>query len=241
MWQTRFGRSIYTSPSGYKVYQNCRYRWLTLGSDALQTVINKRHPAKPVLYYLPALTLMARAMPGEVCMLGLGGAGVAHLLAGNQFTHTITAVESSSEVISIARDFFMTEQISTLQIIHQAAQDYLTQSTTRYPHLIIDLYGAHFFPERCANAAFFSDCAQHLATDGFMAVNLANLREQWPIVQLIKQQFKNTLIIPVRHSANLVVLASLQQHKSEFIEQISACKQLKRISLVSDWGYVASM
>ena len=241
MWQTRFGRSIYTSPSGYKVYQNCRYRWLTLGSDALQTVINRRHPAKPILYYLPALTLMTRAMPGEVCMLGLGGASVAHFLAGNQFTHTITAVESSSEVISIARDFFMTEQISTLQIIHQAAQDYLKQSTKSFPHLIIDLYGAHFFPKACATADFFSDCAQHLATDGFMAVNLANSREQWPIVQLIKQQFKNTLIIPVSHSANMVVLASLQHHSKKFIEQISACKELKRISLVSDWGSVASI
>lgn len=241
MWQTRLGRSIYTSSSGYNVYENCRYRWLTLGSDALQTVINRRNPAKPVLYYLPALTLMARAMPGEVCMLGLGGAGVAHLLVGTLFTDKITAVERSSEVITIAQQFFMTEQISTLEIIHQAAQDYLKQSTTCYPHLIIDLYGAHFFPKSCATADFFSDCAQHLSTNGFMAVNLANSREQWPIVQLIKQQFKNTLIIPVRHSANMVVLASLQQHSKEFIEQISACKELKRISLVSDWGYVASI
>lgn len=238
MWQTRLGRCIHTSPSGYKVYQNCKYRWLTLGSDALQTVINRTSPEKPVLYYLPALTLMAQAMPGEVCMLGLGGAGVAQLLASKALTPKITAVEKSSEVIDIAQRFFMTNQIANLQVINQPAQDYIKNSLTTYTHLIIDLYDAHFFPAECASLEFFINCAQRLTTGGFMAINLANRTEQWPIVQLIKQHFKHTLSIPIKHSANIVILASLHEQSGEFIRIIERCKQLKRISLVNDWGYV---
>ena len=113
MWQTKMGKCIYTSPSGYKVYQNLFYRWLTLGSDALQTVINRRTPQKPVLYYLPALTLMTRKYPGLTCLLGLGGAGLALMLNKT----SLVAVDNSEEVIEIAKKFFMIEHLKNLTII----------------------------------------------------------------------------------------------------------------------------
>ncbi|TAL62590.1 MAG: hypothetical protein EPN84_06225, partial [Legionella sp.] len=94
MLQTRWGKCIYVSPSGYEVYQNLFYRWLTLGTSALQTVINLRKPEKPVLHYLPMLSLMARHLPAETCLLGLGGGGILHLLRGTT-TQALCAVEMS--------------------------------------------------------------------------------------------------------------------------------------------------
>lgn len=152
-WFTKFGTCIFTSPSGYKVYENFFYRWLTLDSSVLQTVINKRSPHKPILYYLPALTLMARNYPKECCLLGLGGAGAVQMLSS--YPLSITAVDNSAEIIEIAQTYFMINKAPQLQIVHQSGELYLEQCTTQYDHLLVDLYNAQSFPPECNNEHFF--------------------------------------------------------------------------------------
>ena len=238
MWKTLFGQCIFTSPSGYKVYQNFFYRWLTLGSNALQTVINRRHPEIPALHYIAILTLMARTIPGSSCLLGLGGASVAHTLTTQIPEHSITAVDSSDEVIQIARKFFMVDSIPDLTIIHKNAVDYVQEISIVYDHLMIDLYDANNFPIECNNEEFFAIVKKRLKNEGFIAVNLANYKEQWPIFQLIKKQFKNTLVIPIKKSANMVVIASSNDSNDSFINQIRASGELKKINWMDSWGYV---
>jgi spermidine synthase len=238
MWKTKLGKCIYISPSGYKVYQNLFYRWLTFGSPALQTVINRYNPQKPVLYYLPALTLMARKFPGTSCLLGLGGAGVAHMLSSENPSLLLTAVDCSEEVIQIAKQFFMIDRIHGLTIEHQNAADYVRDCPTQYQHLIIDLYDANNFPVECSNSEFFIHCKNRLVKDGLLAVNLANYKEQLPIYQLIKKQFKNTLIIPVIKSANMIIIASLHENKEQFFNKIREAGEIKKIVWMNLWGYV---
>ncbi|MBI2785231.1 MAG: hypothetical protein HYX60_02535 [Legionella longbeachae] len=234
MWKTILGRCIYTSPSGYKVYQNLFYRWLTLGSNALQTVINRHSPHKPGLYYLPALTLMARKYPGTTCLLGLGGAGVALMLNDS----SVTAIDNSEEVIDIAKRFFMIENLKNLTVIHNNAMNYVQSCTERYSHLIVDLYNANHFPPECINDEFFVSCKNIITEDGVLAINLANTKEQWPIFQLVKKQFSHTLVIPVKKSANIVILAFPNKGKELFINKINETNTFKRILWVDSWGYV---
>jgi precorrin-6B methylase 2 len=236
MWQTKFGRCIYTSPSGYKLYDNYFYRWLTLGSSALQSVINKRNPKKPILYYLPALTLMARAQPDRCCLLGVGGASVAQILSTS--THAITAVDSSEEILDIAQRFFMADKIPNLSLVHQNASLFLEDTQEQYPHLIIDLYDDRQFPKECNNDRFFQACQDKLSRDGFLAINLANFNEQWAIFALVKKHFKNTLVFPIKKSANMVIIASNHDERDVFINNLLLSKEVKRIQLVTDWGYV---
>lgn len=235
-WFTKFSKCIYTSPSGYKVYENFLYRWLTLDSHVLQTVINKRSPKRPVLYYVPALTLMARTKPNHCCILGLGGAGVVQVLAS--FPFPITAVDNSDEIIHIAQRYFMIDKINNLNIIHQSAELYLEQCTKRYTHLLIDLYNAQSFPPECNHEQFFLNCKKSLTPDGFMAVNLANTKEQHPILQLIKHHFINTLTIPIKNCANMVIIASNHERRDEFVNNILETKEITKVMLVSSWGYV---
>ncbi|HHF7375058.1 spermidine synthase [Legionella bozemanae] len=234
MWKTKLGKCIYTSPAGYKVYQNACYRWLTLGSNALQTVINRHKPQKPVLYYLPALTLMARNYPGTICMLGLGGAGIALMLKDSP----LVAVDNSEEVIEIAKRFFIIDRLKNLTIIHENAMDYVQKCETNFTHLIVDLYNANHFPPECANAHFFVLCKRIITEDGFLAINLANVKEQYPIFQLVKNQFNHTLVIPVRNSANMIVFASKNKSKELFMNKIKETGAFKRIIWVDSWGYV---
>lgn len=238
MWQTLFGRCIYESPSGYKVYQNPLYRWLTLGSTALQTVINRYNPQKPVLHYLPELTLMARYSPGRSCLLGLGGAGAAHLLGSTYPDQTLVAVEKSNEVIQIAEQFFLTHQLHNLSIIHQSACDFINENKDLYMHIMIDLYDANHYPDECNNDLFFHSCKTSLDKNGFLAVNLANVKEQWPIFQLIKKQFKINLVLPVKKSANMVIISTNNDNKELFFDQIKNTGEIKKIIWESSWGYV---
>ncbi|WP_298622111.1 hypothetical protein [uncultured Legionella sp.] len=239
MWKTKLGQCIYTSPSGYKVYQNPLYRWLTLGSNALQTVINRRRPQKPILHYLPALTLMARKYPENCCLLGLGGAGIPHMLAALTPQQLITAVEYSEEVIHVAKNYFMTAQLANLKIIHKNACDFVLEPLTQYKHLIIDLYDANHYPKECSTEDFFKNCMNCLTEDGFLAVNLANLKEQWAIVQTIKKHFEAAVVIPIQHCANLVLIASKNNNKNLLIEQMNHTRELKRIFWTNNWGTVA--
>lgn len=234
MWKTKLGTCIYTSPSGYKVYQNACYRWLTLGSNALQTVINRHKPHNPVLHYLPALTLMARKYPEVTCMLGLGGAGVALMLKDAP----LIAVDNSEEVIDIAKRFFMIDNLNNLTVIHDNAMAYVEKCEINFTHLIVDLYNANHFPPECTNADFFASCKRIITENGFLAVNLANIKEQRPIFQLIKNQFNHTLVIPIRKSANMVIVASKNESKELFINKIKETDAFKRIIWVDSWGYV---
>jgi spermidine synthase len=238
-WFTKFGTCIYTSPSGYKVYENFIYRWLTLDSTVLQTVINKRRPKKPILYYLPALTLMARNQPNDCCLLGLGGAGAVQLLSA--YPLSITAVDNSEEIIEIARTYFMVDNLTHLNIVHQSAEVYLEQCSTQFGHLLIDLYNAQSFPPECNNEHFFLQCMYRVKPNGFLAVNLANSKEQHAILELIQIYFKNTLVIPIKKCANMVIIASNHCNKDEFIKMLLSTNEIKKIVLVSSWGYVAAI
>jgi spermidine synthase len=239
MWKTKLGICIYESPSGYKVYQNLLYRWLTLGSPALQTVINRLKPQKPVLRYLRALTLMARHYPERACVLGLGGAGVALMLSDKITSPPLVAIEKSEEVIDIAKRFFFTERLNNFTIIHEDAVEYVQKNQNQFPHLMVDLYNANYFPPECNNELFFNSCQQMLTQDGFAVFNLANHKEQWQILQSIKKFFRQTLIIPVKKTANMVIIAAPFEDKEKFLNIIQSTGEIKRILWVQSWGNVA--
>jgi spermidine synthase len=132
----------------------------------------------------------------------------------------------------------MVDRIPHLTIVHQNANDYIRECNTTYDHLMIDLYDANNFPAECNNEAFFIHAKNELKENGFLAVNLANYKEQWPIFEIIKKQFNNTLVIPVKKSANIIIIASAHGDKETFIKQIQSSSEIKRIVWMDSWGYV---
>ena len=242
MWKTLAAQCIYEGSNDTKVKQNWAYRWLTLGSDAIQTLIHRRHPEQIGLQYIQALTLAARAAPAPSCLLGLGGAGVAHALAPCFGEYQLDAVESSREVIDIAAAYFMTEQIKNLNIIHEDAFLFVQHAQTSYQHLMVDLFNAYSFPAHCNNAAFFSHCHRILLPNGVLAVNLAKLDEQWPVFMHIRHHFGQCIVsIPVKHTANMVVLACKSVSVKPILNILDKHLGLKRLTWDSRWGCVAEM
>ncbi len=239
MWKTKWGRCIFTSPSGIKVYQNFLYRWLTFGCGEYQTLINRKYPYKPELNYIKPVTLLPRTYKGTCCVLGLGGGALLHLLR-YQAKNSITVVESSDEVIDIAKRYFALNDLQGIHIIHDKAEHFIEKTPDRYDHLIIDVYGGNSFPEECLNPQFFWSCKNSLTEQGFLAINIANSKERRPIYELIKELFQhNMVIIPIKRRANLVIIASNHSDTELFTHKIRQSGEIKKMMWDPEWGNVA--
>ncbi len=236
LWKTKFGRCIDQMPGVY-VYQNFFYRWLTFDSQAIQTLIHRYQPHRHSLRYLIPFSLGVRTKPGTCCLLGLGGGGVVHKIQPYLKDKTITAVELDQNVIQMAYKHFMLESLENLKVIHQDAYLFIKTSQYQYMHILVDLYSAHHFPLSCQNADFFACCKQRLCENGIISMNLASIQDAWQILQHIRLIFgQNTLCIPVKGTANMVILA---MHSSNmYFNWWLQVKTLKKIIWDSQWGHV---
>lgn len=208
-------------------------------SHALQTLINTHCLQKAGLFYVDILCLAAREQPGNVCLLGLGGAGVAHALAPHLNAFKLTAVELSQEVIDIAARFFMTNTLNHLDIIHNEASLFVGHCKTLFQHVMVDLFDAKSFPDTCHKDDFFINCRRILLPEGILAVNLANQTEQFALFNKIRQAFNGiTVMIPVKNCANIIVLASKSDNLSSLLALLKNSKMIKQLVWDAQWGCI---
>lgn len=239
MWKTIIGRCVYRSGQDLEIGQNWFYRWLQFDKQALQSVINRRKPEKPAMYYIKALAAMARAKPANTLLLGLGGGSVAHYLQGCLNKAQLTVIEYDSAVIQAAYDWFMISQINNLQIIQEDAFHYLEKTDTCYQHIMVDLFANNAFPKHCMQTSFFQNCKNRLTADGFLAVNMANPKQHLELLQHIRRQFAHqTLVIPIKHSANIVVIAGQEKNILTATESLRQSLKIKNIEWHETWGYI---
>lgn len=240
MWKTYLGKCIHESPSGFRVWQNIAYRWLTFDDNVYQSIINRSHPERGGLKYIDPFTRMARAFPGDSCLLGLGGASVAHVLFQSLVNLRMDAVDNSQDVINIATRYFKIAPLKNLNVIHQSAEKFVQSTSERYQHLLVDLYGTDDYPLECSHEVFFAHCKALLKPDGIMAVNLIDLHEKKAIFQFIRNQFDScTLVVPVAGTTNTIVFASTACNQRIFLEKIQF--MMKRLVWDSIWGCVGLM
>lgn len=242
MWKTKIGRCIHHSEDNIRVYQNVSYRWLTFNSDALQSVIHRRHPELPVLSYIDPLSFYMRYNPMDCCLLGLGGGSVPHALHPYLDGYRLFAVENNAEIIRIAQTYFMIDRVKSLQILHQNAQDFVKYCDQRFGYLMIDLFNAYSFPESCNTEDFFLNCQQLLLSDGILAINLANLRDQWSLYEYVNSIFKGrTVLLPTPRAPNTILFAYNGTTIAQLLELLKGYQRLKRLSWEPQWGYVAEI
>ena len=236
--KTLAGRELYRS-SQVLVRQNLWYRWLIFQDrTCIQTLVHRRHHQKPVMPYLLPFTMALRTQPGNTCLLGLGGAAVLHVALPHLTYYPITAVEINAEVINLSRQFFWLNAIPLLTVVHEEAHQFLNQTECRFKHILIDIYADRGFPKNCNQAEFFSKCKQSLQKNGFLALNLVNIRQELPLLEHIKSVFPQaTVCIPVPYSSNMIVLAS--PNKDALLSLIYAAPNLKTFIWDGVFGYMA--
>lgn len=238
-WKTLIGTCIYKSTDGIKVYQNSIYRWLTFDNNIIQTLINRHFPANYSLRYIKAITFLHRKLPGPSCLLGLGGGGIAHALGHNT---KLTAIEHNSNIVQIARDYFMSDTLKNLEIIKEDANLFLKNCQNKYQHLIIDIYDATSFPSSCVNQEFFYNCKRVLNHDGILAINLASFNDYMSVIKLINTEFGNNQIcIPIAKTANMIVYVSKSSSSKYLLNLFEQSYEVKKLIWVDQFGYVAKI
>lgn len=240
MWQTILGQTLYQSKQGVCVKQNLFYRWLTVQTQIIQTCIHRYHPEYPALPYLPFFIFPSQISPGDTCLLGLGGAGVAHALNRHPFKTKLLAVEINQEIIEVAARFFMTKKLKHLRIQHQDAHLFLQVNRHRFKHILVDLFTESAFPNSCKNHHFFELCRAHLELNGILMVNIPSREEQWPIFDLISDVFsKRTMVFVVPKSENILVMAINNGGIDQWLDIIRQNYKLKSLIWDLQWGYLA--
>lgn len=242
LWKTLASKCIYQASDGIKVHQNILYRWLTLNSDTVQTLINRYYPHFPSLQYIKPLTFALRALPSACCLLGLGGGAVAHATKMYLNDIELTAVESNLDVINTASMYFMTDQIKNLVIIHQDANLFVQQCKINYPHLLIDIYNGHTFPTHCNYLAFFGYCKNIVCDNGFLSINLADINESWIILQYLRHHFgQKTVCIPIKRTSNLIIIVINSSSITPLLDLFEQSNEVKKIIWDVQWGYMAEL
>ncbi|MBA2652561.1 MAG: fused MFS/spermidine synthase [Tatlockia sp.] len=242
MWKTFAARLIYQSPQGIRVFQNFLFRWLQFDSKALQTVINRYKPSRPQLRYLNYLMLAVQLKPQNCCMLGLGGGGAAHALSPLLGCSKLVVVESSLEVIELAKRFFMIDSLKNIALVNEEASLFLSKNNDKYQHLLIDLFTAHTFPEHCISEEFFANCKRALNPGGILAINSANAKEHLSLYEALKKQFLSaTVVVAVPGTANLIIYAQNSSNINLFLDLLKNNKKIKQLSWSDRWGYMASL
>lgn len=242
MVQTLGGRCLYRGESGIRVMDNGLYRWMMFESNAIQTLLFKAAPHTRGLRYIDALTFMAKALPGEICLLGLGGGAAAHALSRYLAEHKLSVVELNEEVIYVARQFFMMDMIANLNIIQAEAEAFVLNCQQHFDHLLIDLYDAYQYPDNCNKTGFFGQCQRILTDDGVLAINLANQLDHRPVYELIRDQFSGkTIVMPVTARENMVIAAYNGDKLQTLLDQFSEHKSIKKLSWDATWGCVAEL
>lgn len=240
LWKTLGGRCIHRSPKGIRVFDNYFFRWLTFDSNTLQTLLYKAAPHRCGLEYIQLLVLAAQETPGNTCLFGLGGGAAAHSLSRYLNPFQLSIVELDEEIIQLASQFFMVDQVSNLDIIHAEASQYAHQCQKKFQHILIDLFNADTFPDTCNQDAFFIRCREMLLPNGILAINLANKNEQRLIFERITKVFSsNTISVPVKNCANIIVFAS-NDKPTRLLERLkNSSKQLQSFTWDQNWGCVA--
>lgn len=240
-WKTIAGRCIYQTPQSVSVHQNLVYRWLTFNNQStLQTLIHRHHPERPALSYLVPFTYALLKDPGPACLLGLGGAGVAHYAGPYLGSIPVTAIEANREVIDIASTYFGTDALANLSILHQDALTFVSSCKERYQHILIDIYSDSGFPLHCQHIDFFIACKALLLPNGVLALNLVNIEHEFGIFIQLRTLFNNaTVCIPVNGCANMIILAS--DSLTHLLQLLQQSPKLKTLIWDEHYGCMARL
>lgn len=239
-WKTRWKRCLYEGSTGVRVLDNRWYRWLQFDSDAVQSLLSKRNPSTPALHYLRIMACLAQTYPGDTLLLGLGGAGMVHALNAYLQDFSLDVVECSEEVITLARQFFRLSDLTLpLTLYLQDASEFVHQATRQWSYVLVDVFNAKHFPPSCLNPVFFADCQRLLTPQGVLLINIANADDQLALFGYVHMLFQGrTLLIPVKDSPNVILLAAPEAGWELLFERIPRLIKGGSFTWDSRWGRV---
>lgn len=155
------------------VYQDARFRYLTLGNEVEQSCLDLANPARLEHVYTQAMMLALLLGEGarSALLLGLGGGSLARALRAADRGLGIVGVERRGAVIDVARTHFRLPEDRRFESVCAEAEDFLRGEQQPYDLILADLYLAQgMYPGQVA-VDFLQLCRERLTDKGMLVVN----------------------------------------------------------------------
>ncbi len=147
-------------------------------------------------------------------IIGLAGGTVAR-----EYRHffpqiKIDGVEIDGDIIQAGRDFFDMAG-PNLRAHHMDGRSYLSSVDKSYDIIIVDAYKQPYIPFHLTTLEFFSEVDDHLNEKGVVAINVASLSGDAPVLRMLKNTmahvFENVYVMSPPASLNYIVIASQEE------------------------------
>lgn len=210
------------SMSNITILRQGGIRSLHFGTPAVQGAMNIERPNEILLEYVQQMRMwmLFREKPGHIVQLGLGAAALTRFCHAHFPEARVTAVEIDPEVIEICRrEFALPPDDERLSVLNMDAQDFVSDFSRRrsVDVLQVDLYDAAAVEPVLSSESFYAACANCLAHDGMMTVNLyCDWPEHFRHIRAIGSAFDSVAWLPIVHDANMVAIAFKRSPSIEF-------------------------
>lgn len=198
------------------VLENNGLRSLHFGTPAVQGAMHLDRPDDIALEYVQQMMmwLLFREHAEHIVQLGLGAGSLSKFCYQRLAPAKITAVELNPEVIAICRkSFALPPDDERLTVLNMDALEFVGDFSRRrsVDILQVDLYDARAHEPTLSSAAFYSACANTLAHNGMMTVNIyCDWPEHGRHLRRIQAAFESVAWLPMVHDNNTVAIAFKQ-------------------------------
>ena len=193
-------------------YVSERYgvRTLHIGSDTVQSAMRLAKPLDLELSYTRSMMafLLFTHSADEVLMIGLGGGSLAKFVYHRMPRSRVKAVEVSSGVVAIARQYFhVPENDARFEIVTGDGAEYVARADVTADVLIVDGYDSDAHAEELASRDFYTACRDRLKKGGMLVVNLWGGDKSFTtLLQRIQSAFDGaTVCLPAERPGNIIV------------------------------------
>lgn len=206
-------------------YQN--YRWLSVGGEMIQSLIDLEQPAQLLLPNLVAMLAVLEFVDNPVSLLNLGaGAGAMERHFRQVLPDlAVTSIESNEKIIKLAARYF---DMSPQGFILDSAEHFLSVNKQSYDIILIDIYSEERQPECLYEPDFHKSLAATLTAGGAIAMNLLPHTEEelLRIIRPLNDYVSCLLLYMVPNHDNVIVYAL----KQDSVDQEVFGRRLEKIS-----------
>ena len=158
--------------STINVYEYNNFRWLTLDSDLIQSIICLTDPSHVYLPYTQSMLLALTFSPEPSRILNLGsGCGTFERFFLKHYPETIiTSVELDQDIVDISKNLFHTPH--NHPVTTQSAEDFLNNNQDQYDIIFFDLHDGQSHPDCLNDINFYNKIDNILSTTGIFVINI---------------------------------------------------------------------
>ena len=193
------------------------YRWLQLGGDFIQGLMDVDAPSEILLPNIQVLlaSLFIHLKPNRLLNLGFGCGSIERFLNEKLPELEITSLESNEVVIGLAKEFFNISD--TTHIIHAPAEDFLENEKTLFDIILCDIFIDEEHPACLYEKNFYANIFKCLEEKGILAINLLPESEEDVVNILlpIKNHFNHISLFEVPNHFNAIIFASSEKLPAE--------------------------